>query len=119
MPITIQGNRLVIDGRSIELQWPILDAIEGKDRIFVLFDPSKVHFVQGEKGLVRRPGRVIPNLIAIGKDGTLLWEGAYPQTEDYYYNFSPAGKLAVNSFSSWRCEIDPNTGAIVGKVFFK
>jgi hypothetical protein len=119
MAITMEGNRLVVDGRSIDLQWTILDAIEGKDRILVLFDPTKVHFIQGEKRLLRRPGPVIPNLIAIGRDGTLLWEAAYPQTEDHYYGFSSAGKLAANSFSPWRCEIDPDTGAIVSKVFFR
>ena len=119
LPIAIQENRLVIDGRSVELEWPILDAIESSDRIFVLFDPDRCHFMQGEKGLVLRPGPVIPNLIAIQRDGTLLWEAGFPQPEDYYYRIASSTPLAVYSFSCWRCEIDPGTGAILTKVFCK
>jgi len=119
LSLAIRDNRLVVDGRSIELEWPVLDAVEGKDRIFVLFDPDRCQCMPGERGPVLRPGPVFPKLIAIRKDGTLLWKAAYPQPENYYYNFSSTQPLAVNSFSSWRCEIDPDTGAMLFKLFFK
>ena len=42
-----------------------------------------------------------------------------PKASDYYYRLSSVAPLIANSVSSYRCEIDPNNGAIKSKEFLK
>jgi hypothetical protein len=42
-----------------------------------------------------------------------------PTREDYYYLITSRKPLVVTSFSSYDCELDPGTGKIVSREFFK
>ena len=36
MSVSFQGRTLVIDGQSFQVPWPVLDAVEQGDKVFVL-----------------------------------------------------------------------------------
>ena len=62
------------------------------------------------------------NLFCYSPEGIVLWKAEHPtgdNAEDYYYRISSHLPLVVNSFSSYRCEIDLSTGKIIRKDFFK
>lgn len=119
MTTSFQGNVLTIEGQSIQLAWPVLDAIEEGARVFVLLDPDSYLLDPNYKKIRRHGAPAIRNLIALMKDGTKLWEAELPESSDYYYRFSSSRPLIVNSFSSYRCEISPDNGAILRKEFLK
>jgi len=119
MSVAFQGRNLIIDGKTIEMPHSIIDAAEVGERIYVLFDPNAFIKDPKYKDIFAPGAPSIRNLVAVTKEGSILWEAEFPQPSDYYYNFSSVEPLLVNSFSSYRCEIDPSDGKIVRKVFFK
>lgn len=119
MNISFQGKTLVINGHSIQLAWPVLDAIETADKVFVLFDPDS-YLLDPSYNVMRRQGApAIRNLIALTKAGVKLWEAELPEASDYYYRLTSTAPLVAISFSSYKCEIDPNNGAIKKREFLK
>ncbi len=119
MTTSFHGNILTIDGQSIQLAWPVLDAIEDGDRVFVLLDPDSYLLDHNYKKMRRQGAAAIRNLVAIAKNGIQLWEAELPERSDYYYRISSSRPLIVNSFSSYRCEIDAADGTITRKAFLK
>lgn len=119
MSVSFQGRALVIDGQSFQVPWPVLDAVEQGDKVFVLFDPDSYLLDPDYKRMRRQGTPAISNLIALTKTGTKIWEAEMPETSDYYYRLSSATPLIANSFSSFRCEINPNNGSIKNKKFLK
>ena len=106
--IAIDKNKVAVRGRWIELQHAIEDAFLEDNRIFVLFDPAARSWRSA-------------NLICVGTDGRELWVAEFPEAgrEDYYYLISSRKPLVVNSFSSYKCTIDGETGRILGREFVK
>lgn len=119
MSVSFQGKSLLIDGQSVQVSWPVLDAVEQGDKVFVLLDPDSYLLDPSYKVIRRQGGPAIKNLIAMTKTGVKLWEAEMPEASDYYYRLTSAAPLIANSFSSYRCEIDPNNGAIRNKEFLK
>lgn len=119
MTIVINGSVLTIDGCAVRLDWPVLQVAEIRDKVFILLDPDAYLADTGYKSSLRNGGPAIRNLVAISRDGRRLWEAELPETRDYYYQFSSVAPLRVNSFSSFLCEIDPETGRIVSREFLK
>lgn len=119
MTISFQGSILTIDSQLIQLAWPVLDAIEEGNRVFVLLDPDSYLLDPNYKRVRRQGAPAIRNLVALMKNGTKLWEAELPEPSDYYYRISSSKPLVANSFSSYRCEISPDTGAIMKKEFLK
>jgi len=122
MNITYDGSQLQIDGKAVETPSPIREAFAVKWGIIVLMDQF------GDlKGPILdiREIRNAPkgtNLFCYSPDGIVLWKAELPinnNEEDYYYRISSRSPLIVNSFSSYRCEIDPTTGKIIRKEFLK
>lgn len=104
----ISGNTVEVNGRQIHLDFPVKDAFcEGK-RIFVLFDPDA------------GPGS-FSNLVCLDLSGRRRWEAELPEPgrQDVYYRISSRRPLVVNSFSSYKVELDPETGRILSKEFVK
>lgn len=122
MNITYDGSQLQIDGKTVETPSPIREAFAVRWGVIVLMDQFADF-----KGPVLdiREIRNAPkgtNLFCYSSDGTVLWKAELPggeDSEDYYYRVSSRSPLVVNSFSSFRCEIDPASGRIIGKDFFK
>ncbi len=119
MTIEIHGSVLTIDGCAVQLDWPVLEVAETRDKVFVLLDPDAYLVDAGYKSSLRNGGPAIRNLVAISRDGRRLWEAELPEVRDYYYQFSSTEPLRVNSFSSFLCEIDPESGKITTKEFLK
>lgn len=119
MNISFNGSQLRIGEQTIVTPWPILEAHDDGQRLIVLLDPDP--YLTDPAYRVRRRAGAPPNrnLHAFSYDGKLLWQAELPSDVDYYYRISSVHPLRVNSFSSFRCEIDPATGLIVGKEFFK
>jgi hypothetical protein len=119
MTTTFAGRTLNINGQSTELPWPILIATESEDVVYVLLDPDS-YLADIEYSAARRSGApAIRNLLAFSKASQKLWEAELPEKSDYYYKIISVEPLKANAFSSHRCELDPRTGAIVCKEFFK
>jgi hypothetical protein len=122
MNISYNGSQLQIDGYEIATPWPIREAFRLGDKVVVLLDQSAhlkgpILDIQEMRELAK--GR---NLFCYSNDGELLWKAEFPGgdcSEDYYYRISSRSPLLVNSFSSFCCEIDPATGKIIHKDFFK
>lgn len=122
MKLTFNGSLLTIDDTVVETPSPIREAFVDGRRILVLMD----HFAD-LKGPVLdiKAVRNAPkgtNFFCYSSDGVLLWKAELPvgnEDEDYYYRISSRSPLVVNSFSSYRCEINPEAGKIVRKTFFK
>lgn len=119
MTLSTQGNLLVIDGVKVLLPWPVLDAVEFENKVFALLDPNSYLKDQAYKDSLQRGEPAIRNLIALLSDGMRLWEAEFPEASDYYYKIVSSSPLVVNSFSSYRCEIDPEDGSIKALEFLK
>jgi hypothetical protein len=117
--VTFKDKTVVIDGTRIELQWPVLDAFELGERVIVLFDPDGYLLDPGYKAQRRQGREANRNLCAFTKSGEKVWEAEFPEEADYYYAVNSRSPLRVNSFSSFRCEIDACTGKIKSKTFLK
>lgn len=119
MTIAFNGNTLIIDGKRIVMPWPVLEAVEEADRVFVLMDPDSYLRDPAYKKKRRQGAPAVKNLIAFDKEGLTLWEADLPTPSDYYYHISSYNPLIVNSFSSYRCEIDSSVGTIRKMDFVK
>lgn len=119
MSISFNGSTLVINDRTLSLKYAIRDAFALNGRIIVLLDPDS-YLATSSYGKDRRRGnKPVHNLLALSSGGQLLWEAEFPEQADYYYRVSSKRPLTALSFSSFRCEIDPQTGAIVAREFLK
>jgi hypothetical protein len=119
MSVTFEAKTLVIDGLTIPMQWPVLDAVEHGNKVFVLLDPD-AYLLDADYKRIRRQGSpAIKNLLAFDRAGDKLWDAELPESADYYYKISSTSPLVANSFSSYRCQIDSSTGAILAREFLK
>jgi hypothetical protein len=121
MKVNFSGKSLEIDGRSIETRWDIQEAFEVGGKVIALLD----FFATIKQPVLHiREIRDLPkgrNLHCFSKEGALLWEAEFPEGDgpDYYYSVTSRVPLVANSFSSYRCEIDPDTGKILRRQFYK
>ena len=62
-----------------------------------------------------------PNLVAVDVDGRQVWIAETPTTVtgDAYYRISSVQPLRAMSVKSYDCEIDPATGRIIDRIFYK
>ena len=87
--------------------------------VFVLLDPDS-YLASTAYKLARQQGApAMRNLIAFNSRGDRLWEAEMPGVSDYYYKIQSASPLSAYSFSSYLCEIDPKSGRIAKRTFFK
>jgi hypothetical protein len=115
MSIAFSGSNLDINGHSVELPWPVRQAMEHQDKIFVLLDPDA--YLTSPAYSKEEPA--LRNLWAFDMAGSKIWEAEFPETSDYYYRLTSADPLMVNSFSSHICTIDSGTGAVLQAQFVK
>lgn len=117
--VSHQGNTVLVDGITLSMPYAIREAFMLDDRIIVLLDPDS-YLTDPSYGRERRRGdNPLRNLFALSRDGKVLWEAAFPEKVDYFYRIVSRSPLTALSFSSFRCEIDPQTGMVVGKTFLK
>jgi len=109
--IAFSGKTLLIDGNPLELDYPVADAFELEGRIIVLFNPDAYTEKFGQ----------FPNLIALRSTGERLWTAELPTTTsgDRYYKVTAQPPLVACSIYSQECEIEPATGLIKARRFFK
>lgn len=109
--IAYEGNTLTIDGNPYELEHRVIDAVECKDIVVVLFDPDAYKAKYGQ----------FPNLVAVSRAGKRLWTAELPTTTsgDRYYRLVNGEGLRAASVYSFICEIEPKTGRILRKQFIK
>lgn len=119
LSISFSNKTLIVDGNHFQLRWRVLSAVEEGDKVLVLFDPDSYLLDQEYKDMRRRGAPAIRNLIAVSKTGDQLWEAEMPEAADYYYHIVSHNPLIVHSFSSYKCEIDLASGAIIRNEFLK
>lgn len=119
MTVSFQGRSLEIDGKTIAMPWPILDVRDQGDRILVLLDPDSYLLDPDYKNARKQGATAIRNLVALTRAGVTIWEAEMPEPSDYYYCISSSVPLVANSFSSYRCELDPVSGAIRSTEFIR
>lgn len=122
MNITYDRSKLQIDGKAVETPSPIREAFAVESGVIVLMDQFAA--LKGPILDIRevRNAPIGTNLICYTSEGIVLWKAELPTGDsdgDYYYRVSSRSPLVVNSFSSYRCEIDVATGKILRKEFYK
>jgi hypothetical protein len=115
MSIAFSGRSMDINGQSVELPWPVRQAIEHRDKVFVLLDPDAYLSSPGYK----KEEPALRNLWAFDMSGRKIWEAALPEDSDYYYRLTSVDPLVANSFSSHICTIDSGSGAVLQAQFVK
>ena len=117
--VTFVGKVVRFGGVCIELPYKIGDAFSAEDMAVVLLDPDD-YLADPAYGKDRRRGlNPLKNLLAISRNGSILWEAEFPDSVDYYYQITSRNPLLVSSFSSHTCKIDLQTGKILSKTFCK
>lgn len=108
--ITIEDRAVRVDGRTIELEHGVEQAIEVDDLILVLYRPTDLH----------RPSGSFRNLEAYTRRGERVWTAELPTTSsDAYYRIVGSDPVTALSRTSFRCVIDRETGRIVEKEFYR
>lgn len=104
-------NIISINNNDYKLEFSIKEAFLLDDKVIVLFDPDSYISKFGQ----------FRNLIALDKFGKTIWIAELPTTSsgDCYYMVVSRSPLIANSFQSYTCEIDPETGRIKNKIFYK
>jgi hypothetical protein len=119
--LTFSGKSLEVDGRTLETRWAVQQAYAIGNKIIVLLDVfSTVDGLPRDIHEMRKSPRE-RNLQCFCENGQLLWEAEFPEDDgaDYYYSVTPSTPLIASSFSSYRCEIDLNTGKVLRREFYK
>ncbi|MBY0273455.1 MAG: hypothetical protein K2X02_08660 [Alphaproteobacteria bacterium] len=111
---SFEGNVIKTEKFSKELDYPIQDIIylEDKQCFIVLYDMGSN---------IRKWGQ-FPNIICFNSKGEKIWTVELPTTDtgDSYFRMQfKNGKLIADSWCSFSCEIDVNTGKIKEAIFFK
>jgi hypothetical protein len=117
--VTFQGAEILVNGRALKMPYAVLDAFLSDGRLIVLLDPDVYMVDPAYKEQRRQNGIALRNLVAFDQEAQRLWEAEFPQSSDYYYKISSQTPLVAYSFSSFACEIDPSTGMIKAKSFFR
>lgn len=105
------GNILRVNGKEIILEYPIKESFVLNDVVIVLFDPDSNLGTQGQ----------FRNLIGFDQAGRQIWVAELPTSKasDVYYQVASRNPLKLSSFCSYECQIDPRTGKILAKAFYK
>ena len=117
--VSFSGAEVNLNERRLKMPYRVLDAFISKGVIIVLLDPDSYLRDREYKQRLQNTGVALRNLAAFDFEGKRLWEAEFPQNTDYYYKVSSKEPLIVYSFSSFECEIDPTSGKIKSKSFFK
>ena len=106
-----RDGRLIIDGEKVELEFPAIDVRDLGDVVVVLLDPDSRRGKFGQ----------FANLVAFDRQGELAWRAELPTTTsaNCYYRIQSSDPLIADSFCSYRCQLDPRSGEIVAKEFYK
>ncbi|TAM59434.1 MAG: hypothetical protein EPN49_10895 [Rhodanobacter sp.] len=111
MQVCVESGQLIYSRGSIPALFPVLDAREIGDAVVVLYD--YMAFPRNE------PSR---NLFAYSSQtGKELWraEDIGAGAIDGYTSFITEVPLVVANFACFNCQIDIQTGKVVGKAFTK
>ncbi len=110
MKISFLLNVLEVDGHQVKLDFDIVDAVTVGDSVVVLLDVDSVASV----GQFR-------NLVALDKRGSVIWKAEMPTSANYdrYFKIASVDPLVAYSTTSFECEIDPGSGKIVRRVYYK
>ena len=104
---------------SDTLPYPERDARRVGDLTLVILDPD-AYLADAEYVAAHRAGRpALRNLWAFDSSGRKVWEAEMPEPSDYYYEFTSDDAIVAASFSGFTCEISPNDGSIIKRVFHK
>ena len=112
-------NVLCIEGRQVPMPYAIREAFALGDMVIVLLDPNSYLEDPSYSKDRRRGKESLSNLLAVSREGNLLWESELPEPVDYFYRILSVAPLIALSFSSFQCELDPETGKIRSRTFLK
>jgi hypothetical protein len=110
--VSFSGNTLIVGERSWKVDYSIHQAIALKNKVIVLYDP--------DCELDKKFGQ-FPNLVAFNFEGKKLWTAELPttQSQESYYQVNWQNGLKAETWTSYSCRIDEETGRIISKVFYK
>jgi hypothetical protein len=103
---------LNINGRLVMFEFPIKEAFEIDDRLIVFLDP--------DSNLKRKVQ--FNNVIGFDAAGNQVWIADLPTPDpvDVYYKLVAENPLKLYSFCSFgECLVDPKTGKILSKPYYK
>jgi hypothetical protein len=118
-PLEVKGSTLIVSGNAVEVGGPILEARQVAGIVLVLIDPDSYLADQDYRRKRRSGLAAVHNLRAFSAKGDQLWAAEMPEDADYYHKIVSIDPIEVDSFSGFRCQIDPRTGAILTKRFMR
>ena len=97
------------DDRELEGEYPVYDARLREEILLVLYRPESYQ------------GGQFRNLVAFDLSGKELWKAELPTNAsmDSYYQLVSEKPIIADSYCSYRCTIDEETGRILQKEFYK
>jgi hypothetical protein len=109
--VAVQDGRLIIGGAEVTTRHPVVHACVAEGQIVVLYDPDANP----------RKWGTFRNLASLDRHGAELWVAEPPTTTtgDCFVRIDSCEPLAVGSWSSFDCVIDPRSGRIVESTFTK
>ncbi len=123
MAVSFEDNRLTIDGNTVELEQPIEDMVERRDRVIVVLDDEE--YAPGDPTGDR-------NVVAVDRNGTMLWRivpsmsptpGEPGRTEPFIAvdikNRDGEEKVVVYDGMGSRYDLDTETGKLSNPVLTK
>ena len=105
--ITFSNDILSLNGKEIQMEFPILSVVPVENRVYLLFRPES-----------KLAGQ-FHNLICLNKKGERLWRAELPvaRSNGAYYSIDTTGPLIAHSFSGFTCELNPENGKILNKTY--
>ena len=119
MDVSHDGNRLSIDGKSIELEQEVRQVLTLPDRAIVLFE---------NRGYAETDPRTNSNIVAVDRSGRILWRIEESKPIDMDGEFSPdpfigmgfednGQRVVVCDMDGLTLDLDPQTGRLSNPVF--
>lgn len=109
--VEIDGRILTVEGQAVAMPHKVQEAFALGDKVIVLLDPDAD---LGKSGQYR-------NLMALDSAGAVVWLAELPtdRDSDVFTRIASREPLIADTFSSYECDIDLQTGQLLAKRFFK
>lgn len=108
--LALEGGHIVTSAGRFKARWEVLEAVEDGGKVFVIYD--YMAFPRGE------PAR---NLFAYDLKGKELWRAGDigAGATDAFTQFAGESPARVSNFAGYECEIDLETGKVLGTRWTK
>ena len=115
----VHDGRLRVSCDDLSFEWVgLLDGLPALDLVALPSGTSAVVLLDPPAGRA-----AVRNLVCVGPDAQIAWRAELPTTgeSDAFVEFELAedGQIIASTWSGYRVEISPDSGALIGQKFTK